>query len=110
MKTIEYKNKYGSLVLEIIGDYRDISGVKSKDLDQSLFFSIDIAEQMALITGNKDIQISFSYPDLKKAFVIHHQSSAVVALCRIVSIGFSKEIDATAELSRPAICGWFEKY
>lgn len=95
-----YKNKYGSLELEVVSNYQDVSKIRSKDQDPSLFFSIDQAEQIALITGNRGIQLCVTQ-DHKQMFVIHHQSSGVAAVCRVTKIEFAPGINATKELENP---------
>ena len=99
-----YKNKYGQLELEVIGPYQDVTKMKSKEFDDSCFFGIAEAEKIALITDNCGIQLSFSggaKPDINKGYMLHHESSGIAALCRIVSLNFDKEINATKALDYP---------
>lgn len=98
-----YKNKYGSLEIEVIGPYQDVTKMRVKDQPSSTYFTINEAEKIALITGNKDIQIAFEYPSYKNACLVHHSISnpRLAAVCRIVSLDFNENIDAQAELSKP---------
>lgn len=98
---MDYKNKYGSLTLELAGPYQAVSSIHSKDVDPQLLFSIDEAEKIALITGNVDIQLCFCSADRSKAFVIHHQSGSVAAVCKLVNLDFDKGVNATSVLARP---------
>lgn len=98
---IEYENKYGSLELETVSEYKKVGEIRSKDLDPSLFFDIETAEQIALITGNKGIQLSVTYLP-GKMFVIHHASSDIAAVCKVKSILFNDDdFNAREELAKP---------
>jgi hypothetical protein len=101
MSILTYKNKYGYLEFEVIENYRDISTIHSKDLQDNLFFEIEVAEHIALITENRDIQLSVTY-DPKKMFLIHHQSSSVAAVCRITKIEFNSDFNAREILAIPS--------
>jgi len=92
-------NKYGDFEFEVISHYQDVTKMHSSAFNPDCFFGIDDAEQIALITGNKDIQLGFASWDRSKAFLLHHQSANQAALCKIVSLNFHKDINATKELS-----------
>ena len=96
-----YENKYGRLEFKIVAPYQKVSTINSKDIDDSLFFTIDDAEKIALITENRHIQIVFCYPNLKKAYLLHHSSCSVCAPCKIISLDFDNNIDARAVLALP---------
>lgn len=98
-----FENKYGKLVLQVVGPYQEVSTLHSKEFDKSCFFTIDEAEKIALITGNAGIQLGFPMwdPTHKTAYVIHHSSASVAALCRIVSLEFVKDVNAREVLARP---------
>lgn len=98
---IIYENKYGRLELEIIDQYKRVSDLKSKEFDPTCFFTIDESEKIALITENNGIQLGFAFWDHTKAFVIHHESSSIAVLCRIVSLEFDHKIDARSVLDSP---------
>jgi len=92
-------NKYGQFEFAVISHYQDVSKMSSVNFDPSCFFGIEEAEKIALITGNKDIQLGFASWDRSKAFLLHHQSSSLAALCKIVSINFCTSINPTLELT-----------
>jgi hypothetical protein len=96
-----YQNKYGRLEIEIAGPYQPVSSIKSKDIDEKLFFSIDDAEKIILITGNEDIQLGFAEWEFSTSYLIHHSSPNSAAVGRIVSLDFDKNISARDELYRP---------
>lgn len=97
---LKYENKYGTLELEIVSDYQNVSSIHSKNLSPDLFFNITTAEKIALISGNEDIQLSVTF-DAKKMFVIHHKSSNVAAVCRVKSINYTYDVTPQLELARP---------
>lgn len=98
-KTIEFKNKYGSLTLEVVSDFvkvKDLGLVK--DLPEDQKFSMETAEQIALITDNRGIQIVFDSTNIKIASVAVHDSVSTAAWAKIKHIDFDEKIDATEEL------------
>ena len=97
-KIISYKNKYGSIDFEV-GDYQNVRTISSKNIDASLFFSISTAEQIALITGNERIQLSVVPPDYKRMYLIHHISSDIVSVGKIIKIEFNQNCNAQEVLA-----------
>ena len=97
---IEMFNQYGSLKLEIIGEYQDVSGIHSRNLNKELFFDIETAEKIALITENRGIQLSVFSGDHSKMFVVHHATSSSAAVCKLVELKFKEEINARDEIER----------
>ena len=98
----KYKNKYGSLELELMEDYKDIKGVRGKDYPDDVKFTMETAEQIALITDNRGIQISFEYPKLDKAYVMIHKSPSTIAVAKIKNIYFDKNINPQDEIAKIA--------
>jgi hypothetical protein len=96
-----YENEYGCLEIEVVGEYQRVAAIESNNFDAGCFFTIDEAEKIALITGNRGIQLGFPSFDLKKAYVLYHQSPSVAAVCRVVRLDFGKGINATKELEHP---------
>jgi len=95
----KYANKYGSLTLKKIGDFKKVSEFHSKNFSDNVFFSADTAEKIALITGNLGIQMSIvKRKGEYKGFVIKHKSSSVAVLTKIDSITFDKTINPTKEI------------
>jgi hypothetical protein len=88
--TINFQNEFGTVVLTAIKDYmpiQDVSFAKCPIIKKVLI-PMDVLEQVALITNNKGIQISFA-PDVSLgAYIIHHKSPNVVAICRLTSIRY----------------------
>ena len=84
---MQYKNHYGEAVIEIVSDYMSIKKVTRKYVPKGCWFNMDQAEQIALITDNRHLQIGFS-EDLRHAYVIHHKNANTVAYCKVTSINF----------------------
>ena len=82
-----YKNQFGETVIEIASEYMSIKQVTRRDVPSNCWFDMDQAEQIALITDNRHLQIGFS-EDLRHAYVIHHKNSNTVAYCKVISINF----------------------
>jgi hypothetical protein len=98
---LTYKNKYGCLEIEIVGPYQKVSTIRCKDIDERYSFDMDTAKKIALITENNRVQLCFSSGNLNKVFLVHHQSSSMAAVCKIVSLDFDNNINARSELARP---------
>lgn len=101
---IRYHNKYGSLEIEVIEAYRNISTIRSKELSSALFFDISTAEKVALITENKGVQLSPT-ADYKTMYLVHHESPSMAAVCRVVKVDFNADYDARKELAKPNYYG-----
>jgi hypothetical protein len=95
---ITYSNEYGILEFETIEDYHAVKEISSKNYDGKLFFSIDIAEQIVLITDNVKIQTSCVFPDMNKMFLIHHLSGSIGAVCKITKLEFTSLVKPTEEI------------
>lgn len=95
-----YKNKYGFLEFEVVSPYVAVSTILSKNVPEDLFFDIDQAEQIALITGNRGIQLCVSH-DRKRMFLIKHSSPSQAALCRVTRVDFTPVVNAREVLARP---------
>jgi hypothetical protein len=95
---IVYSNNYGYLEIEPIEDYHAVGEISSKNYNKSLFFSIDIAEQIVLITDNVKIQTSCVFPDMDKMFLIHHLTGSTGAVCKINKLEFTSLVNPTEEI------------
>ncbi|MFW9871991.1 MAG: hypothetical protein ACFFG0_02740, partial [Candidatus Thorarchaeota archaeon] len=96
--TINYKNKYGSLVLEQIEPERAISEwTFTKEL-LPIGFDVETAEKIALITENKKIQLALSM-DFKIFYCFYHTNVNSGFVCKIKSIFFSRDINPIGKSS-----------
>jgi hypothetical protein len=97
MNTKRFSNKYGSFELEIIGEFTNVSNIKSNEISLDCFFDIDVAEKIALISENKSIQISTS-KNMKHFYCVFHHSSSIVAVGKVKSLIFNNQYNASREL------------
>lgn len=58
--TITYSNQYGTLTAEPITDYKPVREIYGRDVPQEFTFTLEIAEQIVLITENHNSQIGFT--------------------------------------------------
>ena len=97
----KYKNKYGYLEMETIEEYRPVGEISSKNYDKkdsSIFFNIEMAEQIALITENDDTHIGCVFPEMNIMFLIHYKNGKMAAVCRIKKIEYYSSISAENEI------------
>lgn len=88
---IKYKNSFGEVMLTPVMNYIPVKDISAKKCSQSTenLITIDDSEKVALITENKDIQVSFlSGNELNSAYVIHHNSPSTAAICAVNIIHF----------------------
>lgn len=95
-----YQNRYGSVELETIEEYRHVSTVYGKDVPPEVVYSLSTAEQLVLITENRHIQIGIIFPlQREQVYILKHASASQVALCRIVSLKFVSNVCANDEIA-----------
>lgn len=97
---ISYQNRYGSLQLTPASDYMSVSKISHKIAPIGCAFSIATAEEIALITDNRNIQISFIPGNMHVCYVMHHISTSMAAICQIVSMEFTAKVIAEVEIKR----------
>jgi hypothetical protein len=81
---MNYRNKYGQATLTPVTDVLHISAIsasKMPGLISQVQLSIEEAEQLALITENRHIQITYSM-ETKQFYVVHHVTANTVQLCQ----------------------------
>jgi translation elongation factor EF-Ts len=104
MEKIVYNSKYGHLEFELVENYHKVGEISSKNYDKDLFFSIEVAEQIALITENHNIQCGAVFPegmkfsDISQMYLIHHQSGSMGAVCKITNLEFTSEVTPMKEI------------
>jgi hypothetical protein len=89
--SIFIKNKYGSVLLTPVTGYMPIVMISEANLPivNDHLFSMDDSEAIALITGNKNIQVSHPFilnnqhPNREKGYLIHHESPNVACVCKV---------------------------
>lgn len=87
---ITYQNKYGRLKLVPVDAYRDINSISSELTSaKENQIPIDVAEQVALITESRRIQLCVNIGDLRGFFVVHHKSAKEAAVCSVQDLEFT---------------------
>jgi hypothetical protein len=98
----EYSNKYGFLKF-MVGDKQPISTLCSDNFPNHIFFDLETAEKIALITENKKIQICFK--SLEKMYLVYHFTISEVGLCLVKKLEFSSPVIPSKEIERfPTPC------
>jgi len=93
--TTQYNNHYGSLTLDIVGEEQLARNFTSADVPDDCFIDLNTAEEVALITENRGIQIAFRWitekevPDPKQGYILLHRSPSVVVLTRLSSLDYT---------------------
>jgi len=93
---IKYNNKYGYVEIETIENCKTINKIHSKNYNDKIFFDMNIAEKIALITENKNIQCVVV--DLNKVFLVYHYTKNMGSVCKLNKIEFNNKINHTKEL------------
>lgn len=102
---LKYRNQYGFLILELITPFMHVSNINiDKALETSfkelITISLHEAEQVALITDNKSIQIVNVFGEIDEAYILYHKSISVVSFANIVEIKFTSDLDPQDEIER----------
>lgn len=83
---LTFQNRYGQLSLVPVSDVRPVKEIRGVDVDGRHKFGIDVAEQIALITENRGIQICLG--EGWNCYVIAHDSPSTGAVVRIESLTY----------------------
>lgn len=87
--TLNFKNRYGWLSLSLVSDVRPVSDIHGADIDGRHKFSLDLAEQIVLITDNRGIQICpVKEGAIWLCYVIAHASPSTAAVARVEAINY----------------------
>lgn len=99
MGTKNFSNKYGSLKVVFVGERQEVSKIKSAEFPEDVFFDMETAEKIALITNNRRMQISFRKIDKgNHGYLLYHFLASEVSLCRIESLTFSSDVIPSEEI------------
>lgn len=95
--TTEYENQYGRAVLTPVTPYMTVAEISAAKCPEAAEHSIDMemAEQLALITGNDGVQICFASFDV--IYVLAHDTPRTAAICAVKIDKFSCEGSTPAE-------------
>jgi hypothetical protein len=67
------------------GEYKPVSDIHTPD--PYYWVDFDVAEAIAAITENRNLQWCFSM-EKKILYLVHHESVSVAAVCEVVSVKF----------------------
>lgn len=95
-----FSNHYGTLELMNVTDFQPVGVYHFEMVPADCLMTMEQAEQIALITGNKKIQLCFKMGHLDTPYIVVHDSSSTAALAKIVSLNFMHKNDARNELAR----------
>ena len=99
MEKIEYQGVFGYLRIAPVTRIMNVDSVSSEMEEVKVHkFDMETAEKIALITGNKGIQVGVV--DEKFCYLVHHESPSAVRVCRVDHIVFNSDEDPTDILNR----------
>lgn len=103
MKTIAFANRYGSASFASLSETLPISQISSKTLiiPASACFSLEAAEQLALILEGTLTQISM-VPDTRLFYLVVHESASTGWLANPVQIKYASSTPACELIEREA--------
>ena len=99
-KEYKFQNKYGSIIVHRISEFRPVKGYSTETHPEILenSFSIDDAEKIALITENNGAIVSTCFPRMDRAFLVVYADKSTIALCTFTLESFSCEQSPAEEL------------
>lgn len=81
---VRFTNRFGSVSLTPVSDFMPVGRItKNHPVAQAHAFDMDAAEKIALITGNRGIQICVHYPLDGLAYVVLHDSPSSASICKV---------------------------
>ena len=97
----EIRNPFGRLSIEPVTDFMSVSQICS-DHPQAQANAVDLttAEQVALISGNRDLQVAFAYPFNGRGYVVLHDTPSTAAICRVSVSEFYSDMPPADVLER----------
>ena len=92
---LDFKNRFGLLKLALLTDVMPVRDIRGTNIDNIHKFPIDQAEQVALITDNRGIQISTVKADGQWLFyIVVHDSPSTGAVARVETIAYTGRLPA----------------
>jgi hypothetical protein len=96
-EVIPYKNRYGTVELEIMTESYPVSAIRSTMVPEEYMIDIDTAEAVALITENRHLQMSSK--DLRKYYILFHNNASSVQIVRIKSLSLIEGVNPRQEIA-----------
>ena len=105
--TQQFQNEYGTLVVEPITGVMNVRDIYGKDVPDEFKFSLEVAEQIALITENKHVQTALTNEPRRenchRGYLCLHTSSSTAFVVKIVTLEYVGP-NAMEEIERIAQC------
>lgn len=83
---LDFANQFGALKLALVSEVRPVDSIFGADIDAAHKFDLHTAEQVALITENRRIQIGGL--GAHDCYIVVHESPTNAAIARIESINY----------------------
>ena len=92
-----YKNDFGQAVLKPVSPIMPVSDISAASCPTAEANKIDfnMAEQLALITENRGIQVCFASFDI--IYVIAHETPSTASICAVSIVEFKCEASSACE-------------
>lgn len=87
----QFQNQYGKLVVEKYSETMPVTGWKVSDFPDDIKFDVNVAEQIALITGNNKVQLCCSIENVNSYLLFVHETSSTGFITRINGIEYTKK-------------------
>ena len=99
---IIYSNDFGEVILEPVTDFMPISEITREKIPiiKDVLVSIEQAEQVTLVTGNRRAYMSFCFPFLKgdkNFYALKYSCQNRAAVCRVNIKNFKTEGNISAQ-------------
>lgn len=100
MRTFE--SEHGHLAIEPVTAFMDVATFRIADEHAPYLFDMGTAEQIAVITGNRGVQLSFCWPLNGRAYLLLHDGPRRGALCKVVRLEWRGNEPAPIVMAREA--------
>lgn len=81
---VHYANRFGSVEVTPMTAFMPLAGIrKTHPMAQAHAFDLTTAEQIALVTENRGVQLCVHYPLDGLAYLVLHDSPSTAAICRV---------------------------
>jgi hypothetical protein len=99
---LTFQNKYGTLIVEPFGEVVDVCKIHSKDTSPELWFEMETAEKIALITENWHVQLCGPFPIIIPAmmYLIAHTACDKAFRVKIVTLEYIGPDNPRAEIAQ----------
>lgn len=81
---VHFSNRFGAVEVTPVTDFMPLAGIrKTHPMAQANAFDLTTAEQIALVTENRRVQVCVHYPLDGLAYLVLHDSPSTAAICRV---------------------------